>query len=248
MTRPLLSRQMLLRIALLLMCMSLAPHAVYAHDEVAYVSVMSGAAFSGKFTNVDNVGGSFEPGTTATDLALENSVLYGVKAGIYPKSGILGLETEVFSANHDINSQTRTFNEPTFGPFLQTQEGKVRVTTWALNVLARVPINDKLTAHVAIGPAILFSKLSLANEQSQSASNIGLNTQLGLNYSVTDQLSVFGEWKFNHARIKYPSKGTTEGFDANYNPHAIVVGLSYYFDAPLPWRSPISLKKMLGIE
>ena len=234
--------------SVLLTLLALPPSAAYAHDEVIYFSVMSGASLPGSYTNVENVGGSFEPGTTADDLDLENSLLYGAKAGIYSKSGILGLETEVFSANHDINSQTRTFYEPTFGPFQQTQNGEARVTTWALNVVARIPINDNLTAHVAAGPAMFFSKLSLANEQSQSKSQAGLNTQLGLSYILSRQLSVFGEWKFNHARIKYPSKGTTEGFEADYNPHAVVVGLSYTFDAPLPWRSPITLRKLFGRE
>lgn len=122
--------------------LALPLNAAYAHDEVVYFSVMSGASLPVSYTNVENVGGSFESGTTADDLDLENSLLYGAKAGIYSKSGILGLETEVFSATHDINSQTRTFYEPTFGPFQQTQEGEARVTTWALNVVARIPQPD----------------------------------------------------------------------------------------------------------
>lgn len=228
--------------------LALPASSVHAHDEVVYFSVMTGASLPGSYTSVENVGGSFEPGTTADDLDLDSSLIYGAKAGIYSKSGILGLETEVFSTTHDIGTQTRTFYEPTFGPFVQTQEGEARVTTWALNVVARIPVNDRLTAHVAAGPAIFFSKLSLANEQSQSKSQAGLNTQVGLNYLLTNQVSVFGEWKYNHANIKYPSKGTTEGFESDYNPHAIVVGLSYTFDAPLPWRSPITLKKLFGRE
>lgn len=172
-----------------------------AHDEVVYFTGQLGGSFPGSFTNIENVGGSFEPGTTSTDLNLKNSLLYGLKLGIYSKSGILGLETEVFNTNPDIKQQQQTFNEPTFGPFQATSEGNARVVTWAFNVLGRLPLSERLVVHAGVGPAILFSHLDRTNEQPQSSKRAGLNTQLGLSYFITKQVNVFGEWKFNHTRF-----------------------------------------------
>ena len=67
------------------------------------------------------------------------------------------------------------------------------MTTWALNVVGRVPVTERLVAHAGIGPALIRSNLQFDNEQAQSSNRIGLNTQLGLTYFITKQVQVSAE-------------------------------------------------------
>ena len=219
----------------------------YAHDEHVYFTAQGGTG-SAKSTDIRDVGGSFEPGTTGTDLSLDNSTLYGAKMGVYSRSGVLGLEAEVFRTRPDVKPQTQTYFEPTFGPFPTSRAGSQQVTTWALNLLVRVPLTERFIVHGGAGPALFRSELRMANEQAQSSSEVGLNTQLGFSYFVTKQVAVSAEWKHNSARFKYPTHGTTEGFTTDYRSNYLGVGISYVFDWAAPWRSPISVRGMLGLE
>ena len=65
-----------------------------AHDENVYLSLQGGRSFT-RLTDVREVGGSFEPGTTAEQPTLKDANLYGAKFGVYSRSGVLGLEGEV---------------------------------------------------------------------------------------------------------------------------------------------------------
>jgi len=224
---------------------TLSPPA-YAHDEHVYFTAQGGTG-SAEFHSIRDVGGSFESGTTGTDLSLENSSFYGAKMGVYSRSGVLGLEGEVFRTRPDVRSQTQTYFEPTFGPFPTSRAGSQQVTTWALNLLVRVPVTERLIVHVGGGPALFRSKLDMANEQAQSSSEVGLNTQLGVSYFLNKQVAVSAEWKHNSARFNYPTHGTTEGFTTDYRANYLGVGISYMFDWAGP-RSPFSVRGMLGLE
>ena len=217
-----------------------------AHDENVYFSVQGGRSFT-KLTDIREVGGSFEPGTTAEQPSLKDANLYGAKFGVYSRTGVLGLEGEVFRTRPDPKNQTQTFFEPTFGPFSQTRGGDQRVTTWAVNVVGRFPLSENWVAHAGAGPAYIRSHIRFDNERSQTADRVGLNTQLGLTYFVTKQVQVSAEWKHNEAKLKFPTHGTTEGFKTDYRANHIAVSVSYAFDWASPWRMP-SLRRTLGLE
>jgi opacity protein-like surface antigen len=217
---------------------------VAAHDEVLYFSGQVGGSFPDHFSSIDNVGGSFEPGTTASSLELQKSLLYGAKVGMYSKSGILGMESEVFNTNPHIKPQRQVFFEPTSGPFSSNVAGsRTRLTTWAVNVVGRYPLCDHMEIYAGIGPAMFFAHMDREG-QSQSSNRFGLNTQLGINYVVASHWSVFAEWKFNHTRFKFATQGDTEGFHATYNAHGVVVGITRTFDVSLPWQSKITLRNL----
>ena len=131
-----------------------------AHDENIYFTGQLGSS-STELNDITDVGGSFESGTTASDISLDNSILVGVKAGIMSRSGLLGLEVEAFQTRPDIENQTQTFIEPSFGPFLQTRGGDHRVNVYAVNLVLRHPITKRLVAHVGAGPALVHSKVTI---------------------------------------------------------------------------------------
>jgi opacity protein-like surface antigen len=218
----------------------------FADDEYIYLTGQVGSS-STSLSNVHNVGGSFEPGTTASAPDLDNSTLLGAKMGFFSRKGLLGTEVEFFQTHPDIKHQTQTFNEPTFGPYPQTRGGSHKVTVWALNVVARQPITKRLVAHVGVGPALIRSELQFDNEQAQSSSRTGLNTQLGLTYFISKYVMLSAEWKHNSTTFHYPTHGTTEGFDADYKANSLAIGVSYAFDWAWPWKGP-NLRGKLGME
>lgn len=218
----------------------------FAHDEYFYIGAQAGTT-SASLNNIRDVGGSFEPGTTATEPDLDNSNLIGVKTGFYSRSGLLGTEVEYFQTKPDIKNQSQTFFEPTFGPFVQTRGGSQKVTTVAVNVIARLPISKKLIARIGIGPAWSTSKINFDGEQPQEDSDVGLNSQLGLDYFISKYALVSVDWKYNSAQFRYPTHGTTEGFNADYKSNSVAVGFNYAFDWSWPWTGP-NLRGKLGMD
>jgi opacity protein-like surface antigen len=226
----------------------LAPAAALAHDEVIYFSGQLGGSFP-SFNNID-WRGSYTTGSTSDSFDVSNSILYGFKMGMFSKSGFLGMETEVFQTHPNFKQQRVFVNDPAF-PTTDNFPGRNgRITTWAFNVVGRVPITDKWQAYAGIGPAIFFSRLR-SDGFTQTSTRPGLNTQLGLNYFLAPNISLFGEWKYNKTRFHYDTVGNLAanhlaGFNADYQTHNIVFGITYYADFALPWRSPITLRDLFS--
>jgi len=218
----------------------------FADDENIYFTAQAGRS-SATSTNIHDVGGSFQPGTTATDLNLNDSTLVGAKMGIYSRRGLIGLEGEIFRSRPSAGVQTQTFYEPTFGPFQQTRGASQTVTAYAINAVLRQPITERLVAHVGVGPALFRSDLHFENEQEQTSKRVGLNTQLGMTYFINKQMMVSAEWKHNAVRFDFPSHGTTEGFKTDYRANHLAIGLTYAFDWAGPRVGP-RLREVFGWE
>jgi len=217
----------------------------WAHDENIYFTAQGGAA-SATMKNIHDVGGSFEPGTTASDLNLKDSAMVGLKAGLYSRMGLFGVEAEVFRTRPNAGEQTQTFYEPTFGPYLQTRGAKQTVTAYGLNLLVRQPFSERVVGHVGIGPAWFRSDLHFDNEQEQTSKKLGLNTQLGVTYFFSRHMMLSAEWKYNAVKFDFPTRGTTEGFKTDYKANHFALGLTYAFDWASPWRWP-SARANLGL-
>jgi opacity protein-like surface antigen len=155
------------------------------------------------------------------DQSLKGSLMYGAKLGYYFESlKWLGVETEGFKATPYLKQQ----NVTTFGGinFLTAPGGHLSVLTWApVNIVVRHQIGA-FEPYAGIGLGFNSSRVSVGNGAS-SGGGPGLNTQLGLRYRITTNLAVFGEWKFNHARLKHTDFMGFKGHDlsVDYNAHTL---------------------------
>ncbi len=166
---------------------------------------------------------------------LKNSLMGGVKLGHYfSQARWLGIETEFFYTTPHIKQGPLTFSGPggsVTADFLGLHQ---RVMTWApLNILLRYP-KYRLQPYVGIGPGIFFARIKDTDSGlTQSGTAIGLNAQAGLRYYVTRQWAIFGEGKYNVARIGYTSNDSDPaapiGFRATYSVFHLTFGLGYHF-------------------
>ena len=195
---------------------------------------------------------TFPSGTELSDQSLKSSLLLGVKFGhFFSKARWLGIETELFRTTPHIKQQNLTFTSGSGGPitFTPTAPGpssniseltsvgapglNFRVITWApMNVVFRYP-GQRLQPYIAIGPGIFFARLRdssiTSGPDSQSSTKIGLNTQLGLRYYMTRNVSMFGEWKYNYTRFNFQENDNFIGFRATYSMHHFAFGIGYHF-------------------
>jgi opacity protein-like surface antigen len=172
-------------------------------------------------------------GSTFSNLDLQNSVMYGAKLGYYFESlKWLGVETEVFNTTPHVKQQPITVTVPGSPSFTINPAGSyLRVLTWApINLVVRYQMG-KFEPYAGVGMGLFFSRLKDAgSNDSTSSTSVGLNTQVGLRYRVTNHVALFGEWKFNHARLGFDA--TPNAFtnaDATYNAHHLVFGVGYHF-------------------
>jgi opacity protein-like surface antigen len=163
------------------------------------------------------------------DQSLKSSLLYGVKLGYYFESlKWLGVETEVFKTTPYLQQQHVTHLGGLH--FLTAPGAHLSVLTWApVNIMVRHQMGE-FEPYAGIGLGFNVSRFSVGDGHSNGGGP-GLNTQLGLRYRMTKHLALFGEWKFNHANLKY---GDFMGFkdqelSVNYNAHNMVFGVGYHF-------------------
>ena len=157
----------------------------------------------------------------------QTSMMYGAKLGYYFDSvKWLGVETEVFNATPKIESQRYTVGSTSIG---QLAGANHRVLMWApANIVVRYQAGA-FEPYAGIGLGVFFSQISAANSSS-SATDIGLNTQLGLRYLLMDHVALFGEWKFNYAKLSHENiGGSLLGVSADYNAHILAFGIAYHF-------------------
>lgn len=205
-----------------------------AHAEM-YVAGQVGVNIPYSLSNVEwSAGGSTVSGN---DLSLQNSLMYGAKAGYYFDSlkwqkFNLGVETEAFNATPHVKQQDWIIGGQSLGAFLGT--GTIpglnfRVLTWApVNIVVRYQAGA-FEPYAGVGLGVFFSHLS-ADGFSSSSTDVGLNTQLGLRYRVTDNVALFGEWKFNRANISHNNlAGSGLDVSADYTAHNLVFGVGYHF-------------------
>lgn len=182
--------------------------------------------------------GAVPPGTTASNLKLNNSPMYGVKVGHYLDAvPWLGAELEGFMTSPHIPSQRVTYQIPGAGAVSVTEPGATnRLVVMAPNLLARHRMGD-FEPYVGLGPGVFFLHQKQGSSTagpvafSQSSTSIGLNTQVGLRYRLTTHLSVFAEWKFNYLRYHLSGQADVPSFgmNATLRLHHVAFGLGYHF-------------------
>jgi len=193
-----------------------------------YVAGQIGAHLPNDASNVTS--GGPRPNVGGSDLALQNSLMYGAKLGYYidqAKFGKfnLGIETEMFIATPHLKQQ-----EATIGGTTGTLSGFTnRIVTWApVVVLVRYQAGS-FEPYAGVGPALFFSKLATSG-YTDTNMHVGLNTQVGIRYRVTQNVSLFTEWKYNHAHMEHLNLGGSPlSLNFDYNVHIVAGGLGWHF-------------------
>lgn len=206
----------------------------YIAGQVGYTVVQD--TTRGRVTDPSFIG--LPAGTSVANLRLNNSPIYGMKFGRYFDSAPwLGMELESFMTTPHTPQQRVTLQAPGVGTVLLDETGATnRLIVVAPNLMARYQAGA-FEPYVGIGPGVFFlhqrqeSPAAGATVYSQSSTRVGLNTQVGLRYRMTDHVSVFGEWKYNYVRFNLAGQadGPYAGVSAVANLHHFVGGVGYHF-------------------
>jgi len=213
---------------------ALVPSATYAETYVAgqFGVTLPQSLSNVKLTQPQQLGFSE---VNSSDLSLKSSLMGGMKLGhFFSRARWFGLETEVFYTTPNIKGQNVTLSAPG-GPSVSGQVSGEhnRILTWApMNLVFRYH-RTRLQPYVAVGPGIFFANRKDADGGIQSGTTIGLNSQLGVRYYITRSWTVFGEGKYNLARISYSSNdndpNSALGYRATYSAFIFSFGLGYHF-------------------
>ena len=195
-----------------------------------YVGGELGYAIPNKFKSV--TGGGSLSGENASDLALKQSLMYGARVGYFLPDSWLGFEVEAFSTNPHVKQQDITFTGAVPGTLTGVPGGHVRVTTVALNVVARAKLRP-LQPYVGVGPGVFFARVSDAFGIPGSTSDtaLGLNAFVGARYFFNEQVALFAEYKYNRASFSFAVNGLPPGtsVDGTYSANIFTAGVVYHF-------------------
>ena len=213
----------------------LSAHAeTYIAGQVGYTVAQD--TTRGRVTDPSLIG--LPAGTSAGNLNLNNSPMYGMKLGHYfDSTPWLGVELESFMTTPNTPQQRVTLQAPGVGTVLLDETGATnRLIVVAPNLMARYQAGA-FEPYVGIGPGVFFlhqrqeSPAPGSTAYSQYSTRVGLNTQVGLRYRLTDHVSLFGEWKYNYVRFSLSGQpdGPYAGVSAVANLHHFVFGIGYHF-------------------
>jgi opacity protein-like surface antigen len=198
-----------------------------------YVAGLVGDSIPYTLSDVEGVGTN--TGLSSWDLQLRYSKMYGVRIGYYFDSmKWLGVETEYFhSAPHVMRQPTTAYDA---GGAITTKilPGQdIRLNTWApINVVVRHQMG-KFEPYAGVGMGIFFAHLrDGATHETSDSTTLGLNTQVGLRYFVTKNISLIGDFKYVRASFNFEESSPTQaagGFKGEYSAHILSVGFGYHF-------------------
>jgi opacity protein-like surface antigen len=218
-------------LALLVPFVLSAPQA-YAESYVAgqFGVTLPQSLSNGKVTQ-DGLGG-----LDISDQPLKSSSMVGAKLGHYfTKARWLGLETGLSYTTPHIEQGSLTFSNPNGSATSPSLSGiHQRIITWDTDVIFRYP-GYRLQPYIGIGPSFYFAELKGPTAPpGQSATSIGFNAEGGVQYYLTRQWTLFGEGKYNYARMNYSSNHSDSnadpfGFRATYSAFTLSIGIGYHF-------------------
>jgi opacity protein-like surface antigen len=218
-------------LALLVLIALCAPQA-YAES---YVAGQFGVTFPQSLSNgtatQDGLGG-----LDISDQPLKSSAMVGAKLGHYfARARWIGIETGVSYSTPHIKEGSLTFSGPGGSATTPNLSGvHQRIITWDADVIFRYP-GYRLQPYIGIGPSLYFANLKGPDAPpGQSATSIGFNAEGGIRYYLTRQWALFGEGKYNYARMSYSSNDSDPnadpfGFRATYSAFTLSLGVSYHF-------------------
>lgn len=218
-------------VALMVPIVLFAPKA-YAESYVAgQIGLVKPQSLSGGKVTQDGIGG-----LDLSDQPLKDSLGVGGKFGHYfSKARWIGVETGLSYSTPHIKEGSLRFTGAGGSATLTGLSGvHQRMVTWDIDFLFRYP-GYRLQPYFGIGPSFYFATLKgPAAPPGQSATSIGFNAELGAQYYITRQWTLFGEGKYNRARMDYSSNHSNDnadpfGFRATYSAFTLSIGIGYHF-------------------
>ncbi len=218
-------------VALMVPIVLFAPKA-YAETYVAgQIGLVKPQSLSGGKVTQDGIGG-----LDLSDQPLKDSLGVGGKFGHYfSKARWIGVETALSYSTPHIKEGSLRFTGAGGSATLTGLSGvHQRMVTWDMDVIFRYP-GYRLQPYFGIGPSLYFATLKGPTAPpGQSATSIGFNVEGGLQYYLTRQWTLFGEGKYNRARMNYSSNHSNPdadpfGFRATYSAFTFSIGIGYHF-------------------
>ena len=201
-------------------------------------------------TNIPATGDTLTQNFHTSDISLKSSAIFGAKVAYFlndPSLKWLGFELEAFTTKPNFKQQTlSTSQDITFIPGttsgcpiipdqcpqtvnqngkLSVQESSLRVTTVAVNLIARYP-GKLLQPYLGVGVGAFYFDASGQFSGRQVVP--GLNAQVGLKVLATEEWGVFVEGKYNYATITNLDP-TGYGLSGTYNLFNVIAGIAYHF-------------------
>ncbi len=216
----------------LLMPIVLSSPKAYAESYVAgQLGLVMPQSLSGGKVTQDGFGG-----LSISDQPLKNSLSLGGKFGHYfSKARWLGIETGLSYTTPHVKEGSITFSGPGGASASPTLSGlSHRVITWDADLIVRLP-GYRIQPYFGIGPSLYFASLKGPGAPpGQSSTAFGFNAEAGVKYFLTRRWTVFGEGKYNRARMNYSSNHSDPaadpfGFRATYSALTLYVGIGYHF-------------------
>src|SRR5262245_1789746 len=215
----------------------LTPMIFFAHQAYAetYVAGQFGVTFPQSLSNGTVTQDGFG-GLDLSDQPLKSSAMVGAKLGHYfTRARWIGIETGVSYSTPHIEEGSLTFSGAGGSATSPSLPGiHQRMIIWDADVIFRYP-GYRLQPYIGIGPSLYFANLKGPNAPpGQSATSIGFNAEGGLQYYLTRRWVLFGEGKYNYARMSYSSNDSDPnadpfGFRATYSTFTLSLGISYHF-------------------
>lgn len=151
--------------------------------------------------------------------------LGGVRAGYFLETRPwLGLEADLYTQKPDVKQQTIVGGTAAGNVFATSiPETSLRVTVLAANIVIRSPsMSEVFQPYGGVGYGLFFATGS-QNGQSNTQISPGFQFDAGARYVLTPEWALFGEFKYNHATIRF------SGIKGNYDSQNFNVGLMYHF-------------------
>jgi hypothetical protein len=194
-----------------------------------YVGGYGGISNPGAFANVtlsDPALGGGVSNARVNDLDLKGGLVGGAKAGyFFENHQWLGIETDVFTLAPDVKTQTILGGTASGRVFADTLPRiPLRVTTWTGDIIIRSPsMSEVFQPYGGMGYGIFFAQSS-KNGSSNVHISPGLNLFAGARYVLSPHWALFGEFKFNHATIRFSD------VRGNYDTQLFVFGVMWHFN------------------
>jgi len=227
--RPLYTSRLSLALRRLALVGTLLLYGASRADAEWYIGGYGGLSNPGAFSNVTLSDPTLAGGVTnahLNDLELKGGLTGGAKGGyFFVNHPWLGLETDVYTLTPDVKTQTVVGGTASGRVFADTLPRiPLRLTTWTGNIIIRSPsMSEVFQPYGGMGYGMFFATSS-RNGTSNVHISPGLNLFAGARYVLTPHWALFGEFKFNHATVRFSD------VRGNYDTQLFVFGLMWHFD------------------